>query len=244
MAFGTTNISMFTMADICYNNPGITLDMNNAYVRMMCQAATTGAVSLSGAFNRPPASSSSNLVAGSYTFYSPYVWQFLQVEMCGGTGGGAGCNGEGGAGTAGGTGGNSIFYSTNNLIGYGGGGGQPTPRINPTPSPPNTGAAGSDGSWSGSPAWDGIQGAYSNGLWGTGGSGGTSIYGNGGNGGRGGRAVCKWLHAKTSGFPEWNTNYNYVVGAGGPAGTNGSFPPTNRTNPTAGQAGAAYFSWG
>lgn len=221
------------------------LSLNQRPVRELFGKPTAGtSISLNDGRGKSLAGTRSFTAAGNFTFSPPW-YNTLYVEVRGGGGGGGeGCGVQDGImfeggrtpvvvdspdrganGTAGGT---SVFYSTTNLVGNGGGAGTGGFVNSAVP-------VGANGTTSGGsvPAAASLPGG------GAGAGGARRTFGdNGSNGGNGGLVGTSFTRG-AAGAPVPYTGYTVTVGAAGNGGSGGS----NGGDGASGGVGYVYMSW-
>ena len=201
------------------------ISLNQTDVRQLFQVPT-GAIFMSSGRGKGVTAGAQDwgggtTVAGQFTFNVPwYNSMYVQVRGAGG-GGGASATANrtrGANGTAGGT---SVFYSSTNIVGNGGGGGIGGGQ--------GGGQAGANGTASGGS--NNVTGGGS-----VGGVGASGTFGNGGNGGAGGFAEIAFARGG-AGAPIPYGQITIVVGA---RGNNGA---PNLSGVFDGTIGYVYVSW-
>lgn len=234
-------ISMSQIGNIVKGSATAQISLGESGTRTLFGVAASGQISITSGYNKPAAGSASYSTPGSYTFFVP-VYEFLTVDVMGGSGGGGGgadnnpgfynCGGNpGGSATE------SRFASSTPVVGGGGGGGGPG---NNNYAGSNGNASGGDTNYVGNPSF-----CYG------GGAGGPSFnYPSGGTGGYSGRAIKGWKHASTSGNPSWGSSITVTVGSAGAGGGGGQgafngfvFFCTGGRNGSSGTNGFVNMAW-
>lgn len=233
-------ISFSQIGNIVKGSATAQISLGESGTRTLFGVAASGQISITSGYNKPAAGSASYSTPGSYTFFVP-IYEFLNVDVMGGSGGGGGgadhnpgfynCGGN-----AGGAAGESRFASSTPVVGGGGGGGGPG---NNNYAATNGTATGGDNNYVGNATYC---------L--AGGAGGPSYnYPSGATGGYSGRATKVWKHALTSGNPSWGSSITVTVGAKGAGGGGGQgaynfvFYCTGGRNGSSGNDGYVNMSW-